>query len=235
MMDFKTDSKKYGKKGGMHTLEAMIAFITVLGFIAFVMPGIKSEPETVPVKNHAFAALGNLEKSGRLGALAMAENTSGIYSELNRTILLPAKFSVGLSRQSIYPGTLYPNESQPAYLNFTANTSTLDAATLELAYVNASGPDVFVNSQSAANHSGDYSGISETIDIKQHIITGQNSVMITAANNATISYRLRITESFEYGQRPEGRTISTVSYVVAGGKEGFRPSEIRVYIWRGES
>lgn len=384
------------RKGGIHTLEALMAFIMVLGFVVFVMPSLRNGDSSAITRNYVLGSLSNLEKTGRLGELAVAENLSGLVAELNRTIAPPQKFTVGMSKLSTVSGMFYPrgwlpensthtgnvtlqrkvprlsgstwvlgfqyasqnvakameiggyfsstgsivnssgsivpsdnaacqmynaasdywwahvpkepgetytnhtiyfeiNSSSedtdfvnftidllerrdtyaqdttcdyyndpdltvtatnqfilndgtqisgtpqtigaapyraPSYVNFTANASTLESASLELEYLDAASPIVYVNGNEVAYHAGSYSGKSETLDITSEIATGQNAILVKSENNATISYRLRLRDSVEFGAMPENRTINTVSYLVAGDKNTFQPTEIRVYVWR---
>lgn len=383
-------------KGMLHTLEATIAFMMVVGFIVFAMPAIDKERESsTAVRLYVYEALSNMEKMGTLQNLVIAENLSGIKSEVGKNIAVPLKFTVGMSKSSITYGKIYPKEWEfenstyegyitlqrkvpslngnswvlgynyasdsiasaaevggyfnspgnfdfsnktidssasgmcieynasgkywwahldkepgnqkrnfyiefntssandpdrinftidildrkstpaedpdcspyndpdltrlatdvfyfndgtgilamphtirasppraPGYVNFTADKSTLDSATLRLKYINASSPIIYVNDMYLAQHTGDYSGNEEAFEISSYARTGANSVMIKTANNATISYRLMLTESRELEAPEENKSITTISYVVSGNGSAFAPSEVRVYTWK---
>ena len=222
------------KKGGIHTIEATIAFIAVAGFIIFVMPGLVDREDVSAVKrNYVYGSLSNLEKTGKLNDLAVAGNLSGIAVEINKTLAAPMKFTVGMSKLNVTVGTVYPKESQSQdYINFTADASALDSAKVELEYVNATNPVVYANGNLVSNRTGEHVRIFETLDITPETISGQNSIALETSNNATINYRLRIMSSLELGVRPAKKTINTINYMVAGNASTFEPAEIRVYIWR---
>lgn len=222
------------RKGGIHTIEATIAFIAVTGFIIFIMPNLTDREDTSAIKrNYVYGSLSNLEKTGKLNDLTVAGNLSGIAIELNKTLAAPMKFTVGMSKLNVTFGTVYPKESQSQdYINFTADTNTLDSAKIELEYVNATSPVVYANGNPVLNRTGEQARIFETIDMTSETISGQNSIALETSNNATINYRLRIVSSLELGSRPAKKTVNTVNYMVAGNASTFEPTEIRVYIWR---
>ncbi len=222
------------RKGMLHTLEAVLAFLTVVGFIVFVMHSIDNQgSSSTQTRVYVYKALSNMEKTGKLQNLAAAQNLSGIRTQLNSTIALPMKFTVAMSKSNISHGVVYPKEGNlPAYINFTADKSALDSVNLEFSYANASDPTVYVNSQYLAGHTGDYSGNTESFDISSYVADGANSVMINTSSDSTISYSLIIVDSIQLSAPEENKSVTTIGYIVSGNGSSFSPSEIRVYVWR---
>ena len=233
-MDTNSTLLKEKRKGMLHTLEAIFEFLMVIGFVTFVMPYLNNGGQvSKQTQIYVYQALSNMEKSGTLGNLAAAQNLSGIKSELNKTLQLPIKFTIGMSRSNISYGKAYPKEnSEFKYVNFTANKTSLDYASLQITYTNATNPAIYMNGQYLASHSGDYSGNEEIFDLSAYVQTGANSVMLNTSNNATIDYRLTVVDSVELEAPAENRSITTVGYIISGNGSSFSPSEIRVYVWR---
>lgn len=221
------------RKGMLHTVEAIMAFLIIIGFIVLVMPTVEREMQnSKQTRLYIYEALSSMEKSGKLQSLAAAENISGIKTELDKSLALPLKFTVELSRMNTSYGTLYPGAENPKYINFTADKSVLDSATLNLDYSIASDPSVYINGQYIVGHTGDYSGNEETFEITSPVQTGANSIKINTSNGATINYRLIIMDSADIGPAAENTSITSVSYITSGNGTSFAPKEIRVYVWR---
>ncbi|VVB60992.1 Uncharacterised protein [uncultured archaeon] len=221
-------------KGMLHTLEAIIAFLMVIGFIVFVMPAVNKESSgNQQTRIYVYKALSNMEKTGKLQSLAAAQNLTGIQLELNSTLALPMKFTVAMSKSNISHGTVYPKAGNiPAYINFTADKSSLDSASLALDYANASDPAVYINNQYLSSHSGNYSGNTETFEISPYTQTGANSVMINASTDSTISYSMTIMNTIQLSAPEENKSVTTIGYIISGNRSAFSPSEVRVYVWK---
>lgn len=221
------------RKGLLHTLEATMAFLMVVSFLVFVMPSIdKGNSKNSNIRSQIYVGLSEMDGLGVLRSLALAENLSGIKSELNSTINTPLKFTVGMSKSNISHGTAYPKESSmPDYINYTADKSALDSATLSLNYINASDPSVYLNGVLIKQHSGDYSGNNDIIDILSGTQDGENSIMLETSNNATIPYGMMLVESLELEPLKENTNVITIGYIISGNETTFSPKEIRVYVW----
>ncbi|MBU4245878.1 MAG: hypothetical protein ABIF85_04570 [Nanoarchaeota archaeon] len=223
---------KENRKGLLHTLEATIAFMMVTGFLVFVMPHINTaNSKTENIRAHVYDGLSAMDSAGTLRNLAAAENLSGIKSELNSTLKTPLKFTVGMSKSNISHGTIYPKPGAPEYINYTADKGALDSATISVNYINASDPSIYINGTLLKQHSGDYSGNEEILDISSATQTGENSLMINTTNDAKISYSLLLVESLELEKPEENINIITVGYIMSGNETTFSPKEVRVYVW----
>ena len=220
------------RRGLLHTLEATMAFLMVVGFLVFIMPSINSaNSKSSNVRSYVYEGLAEMDRAGILRNLASAENLSGIKSELNSTLDQPLKFTVGMSKSNISHGTAYPENGVPAYINYTADTGALDSATLSLNYLTASNVSIYLNGALIKQHSGDYSGNEEILDISSGTQDNENSITIETANDATISYGLMLVESIELEQPEEDTNIITVGYILSGNETTFAPKEVRVYVW----
>jgi len=221
------------RKGLLHTLEATVAFLMVISFLVFVMPSINTAgSKTGNIRSQIYDSLSEMDKSGTLRNLAFGENLSGIKSELNRTLNIPLKFTVGMSKSNISHGTANPEESGvPYYINYTANKSALDSATLSLNYLNATEPSVYLNGVLIKQHGGDYSGNDDVVDVLSGTQDGENSIKLETSNNATISYSLMLVESLELEALEENTDVISIGYILSGNETTFSPKEIRVYVW----
>lgn len=220
------------RKALLHTLEATIGFLMVTGFLVFVMPHLNSAQEkTENTRAYVYDGLSGMDGAGILRNLAANENLSGIKSELNDTLRIPLKFTVGLSKSNISHGTINPAIGAPAYINYTANKSALDSAVVSLEYINATSPSVYLNSTLLIRHSGNYSGNTETLDITQATQNGNNSIMMNTTNDAEISYSLMLVESIILETPPNNTNVMTVGYILSGNETVFSPKEVTVYVW----
>ncbi len=221
------------KKGMLHTVEAIIAFIMIVGFVILLMPIIENDTETSrQTRVYVYEALSSMEKSGKLQSLAAAQNMSGIKSELNKTIAMPLKFTVAISKPNISYGTVYPKEDELAYIYFVSDKARLESAIFSLEYSNATNPLIYANGIALSQHSGDYSGKEDTFEISSLVQNGTNTVMLNTSSDAMVSYRLMLIERQAFSEPPNNTSITTISYIISGNGTSFIPSEIRVYVWR---
>jgi len=220
------------RKGLLHTLEATMAFMMVVGFLVFVMPSIsKPNSNNSNIRTYVYDGLTEMDLYGNLRGLAAAENLSGIKSELNTTLNRPLKFTVGMSKSNITHGTAYPQISTPAYINYTADKGTLESATISLRYITATDPSVYLNDVLIKQHAGDYSGNEEIIDISSGTQNNENSIRVETTDDATISYSLMLVDSLELEQPEKNTNVITVGYILSGNETTFSPKEVRVYVW----
>ena len=220
------------RKGLLHTLEATMAFMMVTSFLVFVIPYLNAAGgKTENIRTYVYDGLSSMDTAGTLRSLAAAENLSGIKSELNSTLKTPLKFTVGISKSNISHGTISPGIGTPAYINYTADKSTLDSATISLNYISASDPSMYINGALLKQHTGDYSGNEEILDISSGTQTGENSMMINTTNSATISYSLMIIESVNLESPNENTSVITIGYILSGNETNFSPKEVRIYVW----
>lgn len=122
----KNEKRTCKRKGFVHTLEATIAALLVMGFILAVMPFLTYQDTTAATKEKVTNSLLVLDQAGKLDALAMAQNISGLKMELSA--LLPDQINFTVRLCGINCSTLDPlpqNETVKAVSRITAGYETM--------------------------------------------------------------------------------------------------------------
>jgi len=215
------------KKGGMHTIEAFIAFAIVLSFLLFLMPAITKVPDTTNKITYVQGALKSIEKTGILREYVLSRNLTGLNESLYEFIFPLYNFTVGMSTVNATHNSASMNYS----FNYTADAGKLEYALLSVGFKSAQDPRVYVNGNLVLSQAGNAAGVREIIDITGNTITGENIVQFNFSGSPNYDYRLLVSEYDELSALPDSKNINTVSYVLAGANSTFRPVEIRVYVW----
>ena len=221
-------TRKCAKKGAMHTIEAFIAFMIVMSFLFFIMPAITNIPNTTESKiKYIHSALIILEKNGNLREYALSKNIIGLNESMYELVPLTYNFTVGMSYVNASDKSTSGNYS----FNYTADAGKIDYVFLDVVFLSAADPKIYVNEGSVLSQSGDVSGNRETIDITSSTITGENTIQFNFTGTATFDYRLLVSQTETLEDIPDGKDILIVNYVLSGANSTFRPTEVRIYLW----
>ncbi|MCK5474484.1 MAG: hypothetical protein KAI53_03695 [Candidatus Aenigmarchaeota archaeon] len=222
------ETRKCAKKGSLHIIESFIAFMIVMSFLFFIMPVITNISNTTEIKiKYLHSALDTLEKNGNLREYALCENIVGLNESIYELVPLTYNFTVGISSVNASDKSTSGNYS----FNYAADTGKIDYAFLDIVFLSAEDPEIYVNGNSAFNQSGIVSGNRETIDITSSTITGENIVQFNFTGTATVDYRLLVSQTEILGDIPGGKDIIVVNYVLSGANSTFKPTEVRMYLW----
>ena len=216
------------KKGAMHTIEAFISFVIVIGFIMTVMPAMIPLDDTTQTKaNSVYMSFDYLEKTGQLKEYIIDEDLVSLNTSLYDLIPKTYSYSVGMSTINATHKATSGNYT----FNYTANTSKLDYVFLNMAFKTAQDPTIYVNSNPVLTQTGDVSGTSEKIDITEQTINGNNTVQFNFSTNTNTNYNLLVSQSSELESLENIDNIRMINYLVSGVNDTFRLAELRVYLW----
>ncbi len=221
-------ARKRAKKGGLHTIESFIAFMIVMSFLFFIMPAITNISDTTESKmKYIHGALTTLEKNGNLREYAISKNITGLNKSMYELIPSTYNFTVGISSVNASDKSTSGNYS----FNYSADAGKIDYVFLDIVFLSAEDPKIYVNGGSVLSQSGVVSGNRETIDLTSSTITGENKVQFNFTGTATFDYRLLVSQTEILEGIPDGKDIIIVNYVLSGTNSTFMPTEVRIYLW----